>query len=75
VYIADLGVRIAETGAYAYRDLTGVCGPAQLADTNPPSLLNPGVVASLATPLTRGAEDRAPASPASGRGRRPAADS
>lgn len=45
--LADLRVRIDETGLYAYPDLTIVCGDATFAPTRPESLLNPTVVVEV----------------------------
>jgi Uma2 family endonuclease len=44
---SDLRVRIAETGLYAYPDVTVVCGPPEYAPTRPESLLNPRVVVEI----------------------------
>lgn len=40
----DLRGRVDETGLYTYPDVTVVCGPLELADTKPATLLNPQVV-------------------------------
>lgn len=57
VYSNDLRVRIDETGLYAYPDLSIVCGRAELADTNPPTLLNPKVLVEVLSETTE-AHDR-----------------
>lgn len=49
---SDARVRIDETGLYAYPDLTVYCGPAELAPTNPPSLLNPKVIIEILSEAT-----------------------
>lgn len=57
VYSNDLRVRVDETGLYAYPDVTVVCGRAELAPTNPPTLLNPRVVVEVLSDSTE-AHDR-----------------
>ena len=57
VYSNDLRVRIDETGLYAYPDLSIVCGRAELAPTNPLSLLNPRVLVEVLSDSTE-AHDR-----------------
>lgn len=57
VYSNDLRVRIDETGLYAYPDVSIVCGRAELAATNPPSLLNPKVLVEVLSASTE-AHDR-----------------
>lgn len=49
---ADLRVRLDERGAYCYPDATIVCGPAELAPTNPATLLNPRVVIEVPSEST-----------------------
>lgn len=51
-FIADLRVRIDETGLYAYPDLVVVCGEQQFAPTTPESLLNPSVIVEVISPTT-----------------------
>jgi Uma2 family endonuclease len=52
VFVADLRVRIDETGLYAYPDLVVVCGERRFAPTTPESLLNPTVLLEVASPTT-----------------------
>ncbi len=51
-FVADLRVRIDETGLYAYPDDVVVCGERQFAPTNPESLVNPTVLVEVASPST-----------------------
>ncbi len=48
----EFRVCIDETGLYAYPDVTVVCGPKQLTDRNPPSLLNPTVIIEVLSETT-----------------------
>ncbi len=50
--LSELRVRIAETGLYAYPDLTIVCGPAEYAPTRPESLVNPRVIIEVLSEAT-----------------------
>ena len=52
VHSPDVRVHIGETGMYAHPDVTVVCGRAELAPTNPPSILNPRVVFEVLSPST-----------------------
>lgn len=52
VHIADMRVRIDETGLYAYPDLAIVCGKADFAPTRPESLLNPAMIVEVLSPST-----------------------
>lgn len=47
-------VLIEETGLYAYPDVSVVCGPMDLTDTNPPSLRNPTVIVEVLSESTAG---------------------
>lgn len=49
---ADQRVQVEETGLYCYPDLTVVCGPLSLAPTQPPTLLNPTLIAEVLSPST-----------------------
>lgn len=51
-FIADLRVRIDETGLYAYPDIVVACGPREFAPTTPETLLNPRVVVEVLSPST-----------------------
>src|SRR5687768_4201773 len=51
-FVADLRVRISETGLYAYPDVVVVCGPREFAPTNPETLLNPRVIVEVLSPST-----------------------
>jgi Uma2 family endonuclease len=51
---SDLRVLVAETGMYAYPDLTVVCGAAEFTDTNPPSLRNPTLLVEVVSESTEG---------------------
>ena len=50
----ELRVHTSETGLYAYPDVVVFCGEPELADTNPPSLLNPRVVIEVLSESTEG---------------------
>ena len=50
----ELRVLIEETGLYAYPDVSVVCGPMDLTDTNPPSLRNPTVIVEVLSESTAG---------------------
>lgn len=50
----DLRVLVEETGLYAYPDVSVVCGPMVLTDTNPPSLRNPTVIVEVLSETTAG---------------------
>lgn len=52
VHSSDVRVRIAETGLYAYPDLSIVCGAPELDGANPPSLLNPRVLVEVLSAST-----------------------
>lgn len=52
VHASDLRVRVDETGLYAYPDLVVVCGPHELADTKPRTLLNPKVIVEVLSATT-----------------------
>ncbi|MBI5493598.1 MAG: Uma2 family endonuclease [Deltaproteobacteria bacterium] len=52
VHGSDLRVRLAETGMYAYPDVTVVCGKAEFAPTRPESLLNPRVIVEVLSETT-----------------------
>lgn len=52
LFIADLRVRIDETGLYAYPDVVVVCGERRFAPTTPESLLNPSVIIEVLSPTT-----------------------
>jgi Uma2 family endonuclease len=56
-YNGDMRVRLDDTEAYVYPDVTMVCGPGQFSDTNPPSLLNPSVIIEVLSDSTE-AHDR-----------------
>lgn len=49
---SDLRVHTQETGLYAYPDLVVHCGPPELTDTRPPSLLNPCVIVEVLSAST-----------------------
>jgi Uma2 family endonuclease len=51
-FSADLRVHNVETGAYAYPDLTIVCGELRLLDEHRDTLLNPTVVVEVLSPST-----------------------
>ncbi len=51
-FTADQRVRIDETGAYCYPDLTIVCGRPEFAGPAPDSLLNPTAVFEVLSPTT-----------------------
>lgn len=51
-FIADLRVRIDETGLYAYPDIVVTCGEREFAPTKPDSLLNPTVIFEVLSPST-----------------------
>lgn len=51
---SDMRVRIDETGSYAYPDLTVVCGRAELAATQPESLLDPTLIVEVLSASTAG---------------------
>ncbi|MES2643755.1 MAG: Uma2 family endonuclease [Myxococcota bacterium] len=53
-FVADMRVRIDETGLYAYPDIVVVCGKAEFAPTRPESLLNPSMVVEVLSPTTAG---------------------
>lgn len=48
----DLRVRIAERRSYFYPDVTVVCGPVQLADSQQDSLTNPAVIVEVLSKTT-----------------------
>jgi len=50
----EFRVLIEETGLYAYPDVSVVCGPMDLTDTNPPSLRNPTVLVEVLSESTAG---------------------
>lgn len=52
VWTSDMRVRIAETGLYAYPDLTIICGRPELTPDRPPSLTNPRVVIEVLSEST-----------------------
>ncbi len=51
-FVADLRVRIDETGLYAYPDVVVVCGEREFAPTTPETLLNPTVLVEVLSPST-----------------------
>jgi Uma2 family endonuclease len=53
-FVADMRLRIDETGLYAYPDIVVVCGKAEFAPTRPESLLNPSMVVEVLSPTTAG---------------------
>ncbi len=52
LYIADMRVRITETGAYTYPDLVVICGEPQLEESNFDTLLNPDVIIEILSEST-----------------------
>lgn len=50
--VADMRVRVDETGLYAYPDLVVTCGPREFAPTTPETLLNPRVLFEVLSPST-----------------------
>lgn len=54
VYNADMRVRLDDTGAYVYPDVSIVCAPPVFTDTRPPSLCNPAVVIEVLSDTTEG---------------------
>lgn len=51
-FVSDFRVRVSHTGDYSYPDVVVVCGPLQLADVEPDTLLNPTVIVEVVSPST-----------------------
>ncbi len=52
VYPSDMRVKISRTGAYAYPDVTVVCGEPEFEDEQVDTLLNPTVLVEVLSPST-----------------------
>lgn len=52
VFMESIRVRVSET-RYRYPDIVALCGAAQVAETRPPTLLNPMVIFEVLSPSTK----------------------
>jgi len=51
-YMADMRVKVSETGLYTYPDVMALCGERLLADGRRDTLLNPGAIIEVLSPST-----------------------
>jgi Uma2 family endonuclease len=56
LYIADMRVRVAATGLYAYPDLAVVCGEPRFDDAHLDTLVNPTLIFEILSPSTEAAD-------------------
>ncbi len=56
VYIADMRVKVSQTGAYRYPDVVVACGEIAFEDAELDTLLNPVVIVEVLSPTTEAAD-------------------
>lgn len=53
VHSSDLRLRVSATGLYTYPDVVVVCGPRQLAEEDPDTLVNPALIVEVLSESTK----------------------